>query len=173
MTSVKRIAALMIGVVAAGCAPDTFIGMRQAQDAALATPPWGPEAEGLQCRLRPEKRAWQAGEPLAFKVDLRNRGTRIFAFPRSAEVSPREFSVDGRWRRWPTPPVTACRMWPLAPKVEFPGLPVTLPERICGPLPRGRHTLEVAFAFEGIEVVSNPVRVEITASADKTVRSGR
>jgi len=176
MTSVKCIAVLVVdsfAVLCSGCALRTATSTGRAESPAWTAPTWGPEAEGLQCRLRPVKRIWRTGEPPAFKVDLRNHGTRIFAFTRSADVPLHEFSVDGRWYRWPTPPATACRVWPLAPTVEFPDLPVTLPRRICGPLLPGRHTIQVAFLLEGVEVVSDPVGIEVTAPARQTTRTAQ
>jgi len=165
MTITKYVAVLMVGscaMLCPGCASHTVIAARQAESLAWAAPTWGPDAEGLQCRLRPVKRTWPAGELPAFNLDLRNQGTRIFAFVRSPDVPLHEFSVDGRWYRCPNHAPTACRVWPLAPKVEFPDLPVSLPQAICGPLPAGRHTIQVAFALEGVDVISNPVGIEVT-----------
>ncbi len=176
MINVRCVAVLMVGsfsVLCPGCGSHTVLSTGQAESLAWAAPTWGAQAEGLQCRLRPVKRIWQAGEPPAFKLDLRNHGTRIFAFTRSPDVPLHGFSVDGHWYRWPTPAPAPCRVWPLAPKVEFPDLSVTLPQAICGPLPTGRHTIQVAFVFEGVEVVSNPTGIEVTALAESPARSKR
>ncbi len=176
MTNVRCVAVLVAGLLAMlclSCHSHTVLSAGRAGGSAWAAPTWGPDAEGLQCRLRPVKQTWQTDESPAFKVDLQNHGMRIFAFTRSPDVPLHEFSVDGRWYRCPAPAPAPCRVWPLAPKVEFPDLPVTLPQAVCGPLPPGRHTIQVAFVLEGIEVVSNPVGIEVTALAESPARSKR
>jgi hypothetical protein len=122
---------------------------------------WGPEAAGLQCRLRPVKRVFPAGESPAFKVDLRNRGGRVFAFVKTDQAPLEEFAIDGRWRPWPDRPPTDGKIVAFGPGVEFPDLPLTLPANAQSDLVSGPHVVQVAFSFEGIEVVSNPVEIEI------------
>jgi hypothetical protein len=176
MTGMKYVALLIVGssvALGAGCALRMPGQAGQTEGSTRAAPTWGPVAQGLQCRLRPVKRIWPAGEPPAFKVDLRNQGTRIFAFPRSQDIPLHRFCVDGRWYRWPTSAATETRVWPLAPKVEFPDLPVTLPQTVCGPLRSGRHTIQVAFVLEGIEVISDPVGIEVTTPAGPPARPAR
>lgn len=128
-----------------------------------AAPTWGPEAEGLQCRLRPTKRLWRAGETVTFKLDLRNRGKRLFAFDASHPVHAERISLDGRWYRRPRPETAAAKVRPLAPGAELADLTLALPQRPRLPLTPGYHAIAVAFVFEGIEVVSNPVNIEIAA----------
>jgi len=124
-------------------------------------PTWGPEAEGLQCRLRPTKRLWRAGETVTFKLDLRNRSKRLFAFDVSQPVHAERVSLDGRWFRRPRPETAAAKIRPLAPGDELADLTLALPQRSRLPLKPGYHAIAVAFVFEGIEVVSTPVTIEI------------
>ncbi|NLH43780.1 MAG: hypothetical protein GX448_18225 [Planctomycetes bacterium] len=122
---------------------------------------WGPLAGGLQCRLRPVKRAYPPGESPAFKVDLSNRGSRVFAFIQSEQAPLDRFAIDGRWKPWPSRPPTDGKTLALGPGVEFTELPAVLPADAQSSLTAGPHTIQVAFSFEGIEVVSNPVEIEI------------
>jgi hypothetical protein len=122
---------------------------------------WGPAASGLQCRLRPIKRVCPAGESPAFKIDLRNQGGRVFAFVQGQQTPLDRFAVDDRWHPWPNRPPTDGRTLAFGPGVEFPDLPATLPGNAQSYLTPGPHVIQVAFSFEGIEVVSNPVEIEI------------
>jgi hypothetical protein len=125
---------------------------------------WGPAASGLQCRLRPIKRVCPAGESPAFKADLRNQGGRVFAFLQGQQAPLDRFAIDGCWHPWPARPSVAARTLALGPGVEFPDLPATFPPNAQSYLTPGPHTIQVAFLFEGIEVVSNPVEIEIIGS---------
>jgi hypothetical protein len=125
---------------------------------------WGPAAEGLQCRLRPVKRICAAGESPTFKIDLCNRGGRVFAFLGGEHAPVHQFSIDGRGRRWPARPPTDGKAQALGPGVEVLDLPVTLPADAQSLLTPGRHIIQFAFSFEGVEVVSNPVEIEIIGS---------
>ena len=147
-----------------GCARQTAAPVRQAERAAWAEPVWGPATEGLQCRLRPAKRLWRSGETPVFKADLRNHGKRTFAFVNSERVPLSGISVDDRWYPYPTSGAVQGRVWPLAPDVEFTNLPVSLPTDMQLSLAPGPHIIRVAFSFEGVEVVSNVVGIEILAS---------
>ncbi len=124
---------------------------------------WGPTAAGLQCRLRPIKRLLSAGEAPTFKVDLRNQGGRVFTFLPDPQTPLHQFAVDGRWYPWPHRP-TDGKTQPLGPGVEIADMPVALPADTPLLLVPGRHTIQVAFSFEGIEVVSNPVEIEVIGS---------
>jgi hypothetical protein len=114
--------------------------------------------------LRPLRRACPAGEKPAFKVDLRNQGGRLFTYLQGEQAPLDRFAVDGCWRLWPDRPPTNGRILPLAPGIEFLELPATLPADAQSHLTPGPHVIQVAFSFEGIEVVSNPVEIEIVGS---------
>jgi len=166
----KRAVLLIIGVLAslwAGCGRPSPAPLGPAprpaksDNAAWGKPSWGPEAEGLQCRLRPTKRLWHPGQAPAFKVDLRNRGKRIFAFAASASLPLHRVVVDGRDYPAPTLPPAEGRMAPLAAGVEFTNLPISLPRKVHASLATGRHTIRTVFSFEGVEVVSNRVGIEV------------
>lgn len=124
---------------------------------------WGPAADGLQCRLRPIKRTLAAGEAPTFKVDLRNHGGRVFAFLPGPQAPLHRFAVDGRWYPWPHRP-TDGKTQAFGPGVEIPDMPVTLPADTPSLLVPGWHSVQVAFSFEGVEVVSNAVEIEIAGS---------
>ena len=125
------------------------------------TPSWGPETEGLQCRLRPVKRLWNPNEPLAFKLDLRNQGKRVFAV--SVPLHPDGIALDGRWYHRPQPHGGTAKVRPLGPGAELADLSLNLPQASQLPLGPGRHRIQVAFVFEGIDVRSGPVAIEIAA----------
>jgi len=55
-------------------------------------------------------------------------------------------------------------MQALGPGVEILDLSAVLPHDARSLLTPGRHVIQVAFSFEGIEVVSNPVDIEIAGS---------
>lgn len=139
--------------------------VQKADRLAWSQPTWGPEAEGLQCRLRPTKRSWPGDAAPTFKLDLRNRGQRLFAYAASEPVPLDRVSIDGRWYKWPASPTTAATMWPLAPGVEFTDLHIALPEQMQSRLTPGPHVIRVAFSFEGVAVVSGPVAIDIVASS--------
>lgn len=129
--------------------------------AAPAQQEWGPEAAGLLCRLRPIKRIFPAGESPTFKVDLRNHGGRVFAVAKTEQAPLDQFAIDGRWHTWPDRPPTDGKILAFGPGVEFPDLPLTLPASAQPDLMPGPHAVQVAFSFEGVEVVSNAVEIEI------------
>ena len=88
----------------------------------------------------------------------------MFAFLRGEQAPVHHFSIDGRWRRWPSPAPTDGKVQALGPGVEVLDLPATLPADARSLLTPGRHVVQVAFSFEGVEVVSNPVEIEIVGS---------
>lgn len=147
-----------------GCARRSLRSqVTKVETVAPALPTWGLNSEGLQCRLRPTKRIWRPGEPPVFRADLRNQGTRMFAFVRSSDTPWRSFCIDSRWHPRPTAPAVEGKVRPLGPGVEFMDLPVSLPESLCTHLGPGRHRVQIAFSFEGVEVVSGPVDIEVAA----------
>lgn len=155
--------ALTVAVAGAGCARHETVTRRQAR-ALMPTPAevrWGPAAEGIQCRLKPVKRACPAGESPAFNIDLCNRGDRVFAFLHGEQAPVYRFAIDGRWRRWPEPAPADGRTLALGPGVEVLDLPAALPADARPLLTNGRHVVQFAFSFEGIEVISNAVEIEI------------
>ncbi len=129
---------------------------------------WGPQVEGLQCRLRPTKRLWPAGQDLAFKLDLRNQGKRLFAVDVAQPLWPQRVAVDGIWYRLPDSRRTVAKVRPLSPGDEWTDLALTIPGAGALPLTSGYHSLAVALVLEGVEVVSSPVTVEIAPSSDST-----
>lgn len=159
------LALLMVG---AGCrhrhrTPTVYrpVVIQLQRPATPAAVTWGPAAEGLQCRLRPVRRACPAGESPAFRVDLRNSGGRVFAFVRGDQAPLHQYCIDGRWLRWPERPPTDGKVQPLGPGVEVSDMPVVFPADARPLLTSGRHLIQIAFSFEGIDVVSEPVDIEI------------
>jgi len=130
--------------------------------AAWGEPIWGPAAEGLQCRLWPDRRRWQTGETPSFKFDLRNRGKRTFAFWPAQKHQLARIEFDGRWYRWPEPVRIDSQVWPLPPGRRYEGVSLSL-HKAFGIRPGpGKHIVRIAFVLEGVLVVSNPVGIEIT-----------
>lgn len=130
---------------------------------AWSEPTWGEAAEGLQCRLRPDKRIWQTGETPTFKIDVKNHGQRMFAFPQSHIQQICRIQFDGKWYRWPSPVMIDSAVWPLASGVQFDDIPITLHEQFGISITPGRHVVRVALVLEGVQVVSNPVGIKILA----------
>jgi hypothetical protein len=110
--------------------------------------------------LRPAKRLWPVGERPAFRVDLRNEGQRVFALA-VEPLQPQRVAIDRRWQPWSVDAATGRKMAPLSPGGEFTDLSLVLPPETLPRLTSGLHRVEVAFVFEGIEVPSNSVEIEI------------
>jgi len=145
----------------AGCNRHETVRRQPSARLAPAEPTWGPQVEGLQCRLRPVRRLYPAGESPTFRIDLRNRGGRIFAFLRGEQAPLRGFAVDGQWRPGPNLAPVAGKAQAFGPGVEILDLSAALPAEARTLLTPGRHVVQVAFSFEGLEVPSNPVEIEI------------
>ena len=128
---------------------------------AWAEPTWGEADEGLQCRLRPDKRIWHTGETLTFKIDIKNHGQRMFAFPSSQVQQICKIQFDGKWYRWPSPVTIDGSIWPLASGVQFEDIPIALHKQFGIKITPGRHVVRVALVLEGVQVVSNPVGIKI------------
>ncbi len=76
-------------------------------------------------------------------------------------LRPHRIAIDRQWHQRPTAATTARKMVPFGPGSELADLPLTLPPEAMHPLTKGRHVVQIAFIFEGIEVRSNPVEIEI------------
>jgi len=111
--------------------------------------------------LRVDKRTWQLGEDVLLRVDIRNKGKRRFPFWPEQKQQLCEIEFDGKWYRWPEPVLIDSHVWPLVPGAEFLGFTISLDERLGIPIKPGRHIVRVAFAPEGVRVVSNPVGIVI------------
>jgi len=159
-----NILAALLLVAGSGCSQHTAVVRRQTPPTPSGEPTWGEAAEGLQCRLRSSKHVYAPGENPTFAIDLRNRGGRIFAFRAGEEAPVSRFSIDGRWRRWPEKPRKDGRIRALGPGVEIADMAATLPKDARSLLTPGRHVVRLAFSFEGIDVVSNTVEIEIVGS---------
>jgi hypothetical protein len=150
-----------VALFGAGCGRHVETPLTRPQPPVRTGPAWGPEAEGLQCRLRPTKRLWNQGETLTFRLDLRNQGTRLFTFDAQEPIRADRIAVNGRWLRWPRPDTATAKLRPFAPGTEFRDLTLTVPPAMRLPLDPGRHDIRVAFVFEGLEVHSHPVAIEM------------
>jgi len=157
------LALILATVSSLGCRRESRTPPRSAQRFVRAAPAWGPESEGLQVRLRPTRRVWGPGETLTFKLDIRNRGRRLFAFDAREPIGVDRVALDDRWRRRRRSR-RAARMRPLGPDTELADLVLALPPTVGLPLTPGPHNLRVAFSLEGVEVVSNAVGIEIAAA---------
>lgn len=164
MAKVRNASLLLLCLLAAGLGCQRRAaspgGPPARERAEFAAPAWGIAAAGLQCRLRPTKRLWHAGETSIFRVDLRNRGPRVFALVVDP-LRPDRISIDGKWQQRLAPDSTGRKIMPFGPASDFTDLPCTLPPQTASLLTQGRHTVRIAFVFEGIEVTSNPVEIEI------------
>jgi len=161
LTKYSLLAPIALLLAAQGC---TATGPRQtAERLARGEPIWGPSVEGLQCRLRPERRDWLISETPVLQFDLRNDGKRTFAFWPAQKMQLCEIEFDGKWRRWPDAVMIDSQAWPLAPGAQYNAVTIELDKRFgIRPTP-GRHILRIAFTLEGVRVVSNPVGIKIVA----------
>ena len=172
MYGTKRTVLLIAAALASfwtGCgrptlAPLTPRARPARSNAARTKPSWGPETEGLQCRLRPTKRLWPPNEVPSFKVDLRHRGERIFALAASASLPLDRVVVDGREYPAPRPLSIEGRISPLTPGMELTNQPISLPRSVYASLGSGPHTIQIVFAFEDVEVVSHRVAIEVAGA---------
>ena len=158
------IALSFIFLISQGC--KTPAAKPKAPDNKLAwsKPAWGRAVEGLQCRLRPDKRTWQRSQAPTFRLDIRNRGKRVFAFLPSHRLQLCQIQFDDKWYNWPSPVMIDSAVWPIAPGAQLNDIPITLHKRFGINLTPGKHIVRVAFAPEGVRAVSNPVGINILAS---------
>ncbi len=76
-------------------------------------------------------------------------------------LRPQRVAIDRRWLYRPSADITVARVVRFGPGSEFTDLPLTLWPEAMPRLTKGRHVVQIAFVFEGIEVKSNPVEIEI------------
>jgi len=152
------LAALLIGQ---GCKALLPGSRAMAGASAWGEPTWGEVVEGLQCRLRADRRTWRPTETPSFSFDIRNRGKRTFAFWPAHKLELSQIEFDGKWHRWPSPVTIDSQVWPLAPGAQYNGVTIELDKRFNIDIKPGKHIVRVAFSPEGVQVVSNPVGIEI------------
>jgi hypothetical protein len=161
LTEYLLLAPMALLLAAQGC---TATAPRQTGERlAWGEPSWGPPAEGLQCRLRADRRDWLISETPVLQFDLRNDGKRTFAFWPAQKTQLCEIEFDGKWRRWPDAVMIDSQVWPLAPGAQYNAVTIELDKRFGIKLAPGRHILRIAFTLEGVRVVSNSVGIKILA----------
>ncbi|HNY77346.1 MAG: hypothetical protein RBS72_02190 [Sedimentisphaerales bacterium] len=173
-TAMRAVVIMLLGsLLSGGCSREDRVLAGRTDRIVRTTSDWGPQAEGLQCRLRPTKRLWQSAETPTFRLDLRNQSRRLFAFDVHEPICPDRVWLDGRWYQRRRDEAARAKMYPLAPGGELADLMLTVPTEMGLPLGPGRHTIQVAFDLEDITVVSNPVEIEVTAApAGSSASSG-
>jgi len=152
----------LLALLSLGCHRRSRTDKPPAAPVPSLAPTWGDRVEGLQCRIRPVKRLWEPGRTILFKMDLRNAGKRVLAV--SEPVRAQRIAIDGRWYPWPHATEGQTKLRPLGPGAELADLPLKLPPSRYLPLVPGRHTIQIVMEFEGIEVASGPVGIEIAAA---------
>ncbi|NQT18877.1 MAG: sigma-70 family RNA polymerase sigma factor [Planctomycetes bacterium] len=141
---------------------------------AFAEPPWGAPVDGVQCRLRPEKRVWRVGDVPKLKAEVLNQGKRDFDFLKSEAHF--EVQYDGRWYVHGAGEILSGNKL-FGPGKRYEGISIGLGNYWCGKedvkkrlqLAPGKHIVRVALddalvpkpAGEMIRVVSNPVEIEV------------
>jgi beta-lactamase regulating signal transducer with metallopeptidase domain len=150
---------------------------------------WGKAVEGVQVRLRMDKRVWKVGETPTFSVEARN-GAKSTLFDTDGRLDIFNMEFDGHWytnlikvrkiRRLQVLPgqqnkkLNALRLSP----ENWWG---TTPPRTLGLTP-GKHTVRVAFAGtlgggsvadggKPIRVVSKPVVIEVISDKQIAARA--
>jgi len=115
---------------------------------------WGEAVEGVQCRLRGDKKVWNAGEVPTFKADVRNQGTGEFGFL-AAQCGLR-LEFEGDWYSWGLPVTVPTSL--LSPGQQHNDIEVTLSDSWRGlVLSPGEHTIRVALD----DAASNSIVIEI------------
>jgi hypothetical protein len=157
--------AIVAGLIGAGC--DELKWPVKEAPRQLGPPvqkaQWGPDVEGVQCRIRPIKRLWAANEPLVFRVDFRNRGTRTFGILDDGAIHAERILLDGRWYSRPLLGMTGGKPRMLGPGEHLDGLSLCVSRDMAIPFEPGPHTIQVMFLLEGLEILSNPVDFEIAS----------
>ena len=152
---------ILVVLLCPGCSRQTRAPARRVDHRVWTAPDWGPQTQGLQCRLRPTRRLWQSGETPTFKLDLRNQSGRRFAFDACEPIWPDRVAVDGRWHHRRRDEIRPAKIRLLGPGVELAELELVLPATMGLPLAPGRHTIQIALHLEDLTVLSNPVGIEI------------
>jgi hypothetical protein len=150
-------------LVGLGCSRQAKESVDLSGTAARAGVAWGPATQGVQCRIRPIKRLWRANETPLFTVDFRNRGKRVFAMPDDGSLHAQGIVLDGRWYSRPNRSVTEGKLRRLGPEDQLADFSLSLSRDLEIPLDPGSHTIKAVFSLEGLEIVSNPVRIEISS----------
>jgi len=130
---------------------------------AWGEPTWGESVEGLQCRLRPDRRTWRPTETPSFSFDIRNRGKRTFPFWPAHKLELCQIEFDGKWHRWPCPVMIDSQVWRLAPGTQYNAVTIELDKRFKIDIKPGKHIVRIAFSLEAVRVISNPVGIKIAA----------
>ena len=151
--------------------------------------PWGPAVEGVQVRLRADKREWKAGETPKLIIDVRHQGDQKLVV-RTVLDAVDELQVDGQSYRHPPEDLTGVLWQPLNPgDTRLHALTVTIDKEwlaVAGKKPLalapGKHS--VRFAWQGyhqqqdkqtpfpdeaqpVRLVSNAVEIEILPAEAK------
>jgi hypothetical protein len=166
----KYFPALALAMLLAGGGCKSSLTKPGSLSSAWGEATWGPAVEGLQCRLRAERRTWRLGETPAFNFDLRNGGKRTFAFWPAHKLELVEIEFDGNWHRWPRDVRTDSPVWPLAPGSQYNAVSIKLDERFKIDMKPGKHIVRIAYSLEGVRVVSNPVGIEISRADFQMIR---
>jgi hypothetical protein len=136
---------------------------------------WGEAVEGVQCRLRAEKKVWNAGEIPTFKAEIHSEG-KAAVLGMGQSPTPSEVEFDGEWY----PRIVPSMLTTYRPLEEVRRVPIEL----YGPWLSGNgsgqwatrpgtHKVRVAFSVrvedgrKEIRVVSNLVEIEVLPAAEE------
>ena len=171
--------AVLSCLVSVGWAGNTSPGKAKPPKAA-----WGSAVQGVQVRLRTDKRVWESDEAPTFKLDIRNRGKRKLSIPRDDRfLGLSELEIDGDWfyRLVPIPdiPVKFPPPSPFPPGKQYDDVSsISLGEewwhyqkggQRMKQLAPGKHTIRSAFTVypaegtegEPVRAVSESIVIEI------------
>jgi hypothetical protein len=158
----------------------------------LSEAPWGEAVEGIQVRLRAEKRVWQAGETPVFKADMVNRGNRKILVSRDyhnnwgVEIDGQLFRSAFRTTSLPVPfgPGDLLKDVEIRLESSWQGKPVWIASRRGEPplgdaaqplhLNEGKHKVRARHLMvydeagekKAIRPVSNPVEIEVLRAGE-------
>ena len=133
---------------------------------------WVEPVEGVQVRLRADKKVWQAGGIPSLRANVRNQGKRDLFVAQAQQVC--ELELDGQWYTWQGE-ISVRSSW-FPPDREYKNIPISLGKEWHSKvghrsltLTLDKHTVRISFmcrptgndAGKEIRVISNPVEIEI------------
>jgi hypothetical protein len=137
---------------------------------------WGKPVEGVQVRLKAEKKIWQNGETPRLQADILNQGTREWSVAQAQELC--EVEVDSAWYRWGGE--IRVKSSALPPKRQYNDIAIVLNSHWRRKdndaelsLTKGPHKIRALFTLNPIgawagqnpRVVSKPVEIEVVGAA--------
>lgn len=140
------------------------------------TEKWGEPVEGVQVRLRAEKKVWKSGEIPIFKAEVRNQGSRDLLVFSIKQTSKLDFDSQLYEHK-----EISAKSSPFGPGKHYTDIRVSLHNRWRTTrenkgleLVPGKHIIHITVSFieakdmrKSIRAISNPVEIEIIPAPQK------